>query len=101
MTDEIYILKLYITGHTARSEEAIRNMRRICEGELQGQYDLEIIDVLENTPLAENEKILATPMVIRKLPPPIRRIVGDLSDREKVLLGLDIQPREQTGGTGS
>ncbi len=85
-----YLLKLYITGQTPRSKKAIANMRRICEEELRGQYDLVIIDVLERPQLAEDEKILATPTLIKELPLPLRRIIGDLSNTERVLLGLDL-----------
>jgi circadian clock protein KaiB len=87
-----YLLKLYITGQTSRSERAIANLRRICNEELGGQYDMVIIDILERPQLAEDEKIIATPALIKQLPPPLRRIIGDLSDTEKVLLGLDLQP---------
>jgi len=69
------------------------NLRRICEQELAGQYELQIIDVLENPQLAEDEKILATPTLIKQLPPPLRRVIGDLSDTEKVLLGLEVRAR--------
>ena len=86
-----FTLKLYVTGQTSKSERAIANMRRICEEELKGQYELVIIDVLERPQLAEDEKILATPALIKELPPPLRRVIGDLSDTDKVLLGLDIQ----------
>lgn len=89
-----YIIKLYITGQTARSLRAIENLRRICDTELGGRYDLVVIDVLERPQLAEDEKILATPMVVKELPPPIRRIIGDLSDTERVLLGLDLRPSQ-------
>jgi circadian clock protein KaiB len=87
-----YLLKLYVTGRTPRSERAVANLRRICEEELHGRYELQIIDVLEQPQLAEDEKILATPTLIKRLPPPLRRVIGDLSDREKVLLGLDVRP---------
>lgn len=87
-----YLLKLYVTGSTPRAEQAIGNLRRICEEELRGEYELEIIDVLENPQLAEDEKILATPTLIKSLPLPLRRVIGDLSDRDKVLLGLDVLP---------
>lgn len=85
-------LKLYITGRTSRSENAISNLQRICSEELTNNYVLQIIDVLEQPQLAEDEKILATPTLIKELPPPLRRIIGDLSNSEKVLLGLDLQP---------
>ena len=84
------MLKLYVTGQTPKSERAIENLRRICEQELEGQYELVVIDVLERPQLAEDEKIMATPMVTKELPPPLRRIIGDLTDSEKVLLGLDL-----------
>lgn len=87
-----YLLKLYVTGKTPRSEKAIANLRQICEQELANQYEMIIIDVLERPQLAEEEKILATPTLIKQLPPPLRRIIGDLSDKEKVLLGLDLLP---------
>ena len=85
-------LKLYITGRTPRSQLAISNMDHICKKGLGDQYELVVIDVLENPQLAEDEKILATPTLIKELPPPLRRLIGDLSDKDKVLLGLDLQP---------
>ena len=88
-----YILKLYITGRTPRSERAITNLKEICTDELSGQYELRVIDVLESPQLAEEDRILATPTLIKALPPPIRRIIGDLSDKEKVLLGLDLKSK--------
>lgn len=86
-----FILKLYVTGATPRAQTAIANLRRICEQELGGQYELQIIDVLEHPQLAEDDKILATPTLIKQLPPPLRKVIGDLSDKEKVLLGLELQ----------
>lgn len=87
-----YVLRLYVSGSSPRAQLAIDNLRRICEQELRGQYALEIIDVLENPQIAEDEKILATPTLIKQLPPPLRRVIGDLSDKEKVLLGLEVRP---------
>lgn len=87
-----FVLKLYITGQTPRSQRAIATLQRICEEELEGRYELIIIDVLERPQLAEDEKIMATPTLVRVLPPPLRRIIGDLSNVEQVLLGLDIEP---------
>ena len=81
-----------MTGASSRTGTAIANLQRICEQELGGQYDLEIIDVLEFPDLAEEAKILATPTLIKSLPPPLRRVIGDLSDTEKVLLGLEVHP---------
>lgn len=82
-----------MTGESTRSGTAIANLRRICEEELAGLYDLEIIDVLEFPELAEDARILATPTLIKSLPPPLRRVIGDLSDKEKVLLGLQVQAK--------
>ena len=92
-----FLLKLYITGQTPKSQRAIANLRRLCDEELQGQYELDIIDILERPQLAEDEKILATPTLAKELPPPLRRIIGDLSDKDKVLLGLDLQPYTEEG----
>ena len=90
-----YLLKLFVTGKTARAELAIANLRRICEEEFPDEYELMVIDILLRPQLAEDEKILATPTVIKELPLPIRRIIGDLSEKEKVLLGLDLVARER------
>lgn len=92
-SEETYLLKLYVTGRTPRAERAIENLKRICEEDLRGRYDLQVIDILEQPHLAEDERILATPTLIKQLPPPLRRVIGDLSDKEKVLLGLDLRPR--------
>lgn len=86
-----YLLKLYVTGQSPRARIAIENLERLCREELAGQYELQIIDVLEHPELAENDRILATPTLIKQLPPPLRRVIGDLSDKEKVLLGLDVK----------
>lgn len=83
-------------GYTAKSRMAITNLQNICDDELKGQYELTVINVLERPQLAEDEKIIATPTLVRVLPEPIRRIIGDLSNVEKVLLGLDILPHEKT-----
>jgi len=96
-------LKLYVTGHTPNSERAVANMKSICKNELEGKYQLTIIDVLERPQLAEDEKILATPTLIKALPPPLARVIGDLSDIEKVLVGLNMEPiqkSEKKGGSG-
>ncbi len=86
-----YLLRLFVTGASSRAATAISNLRRICESELEGRYDLEIIDVLEFPELAEDARILATPTLIKSLPLPLRRVIGDLSDTEKVLLGLQLE----------
>ena len=85
-----YVLKLYITGHTSASRYALSNVKQICENELKGRYDLVVIDVLKDPQLAEDDKIIATPTLVRRLPSPLRKIIGDLSNTEKVLLGLDL-----------
>lgn len=88
-------LRLYVTGRTPQSQRAIENLREICESALADRYEIEVIDVLEHPTLAENEKILATPTLVKRLPEPVRKIIGDLSDREKVLLGLDLEKLDQ------
>ena len=89
-----YVLRLYVTGATARSRRAIMNLDDICRQYLKGHYDLEIVDVFQKPTLAKDEQIVAAPTLIKKLPLPIRRIVGDLSDREAVLLGLDLKRKQ-------
>ena len=86
-----YILTLYVTGTSPRTKIAIDNLNRICKADLDGRYELEIVDVLENPQRAEDERILATPTLIKNLPPPLRRVIGDLSDKDKVLLGLEVR----------
>lgn len=95
-----YVLRLFINGRTSRSVRAIENLRSICERELEGRYDLKIVDVLERPEIAEEEKILATPLLVREAPLPRRRIIGDLSDRDRVLEGLDLFPsgERRSGG---
>ena len=87
---ETYILKLYVAGNTPNSIRALKTLNNILEREFQGVYALKVIDVLKNPQLAEEDKILATPTLAKILPPPVRKIIGDLSDREKVLIGLDL-----------
>ena len=86
-------LRLYVAGQTPRSVTAFRNLKEICEEYLKGQYHIEVIDLMENPTLARGDQILAVPTLVRKLPQPIRKIIGDLSNTERVLVGLDIQPR--------
>ena len=85
-----YILKLYVAGNTSNSVRALKTLKNILEEDFQGVYALKVIDVLKNPQLAEEDKILATPTLSKVLPPPVRKIIGDLSDREKVLIGLDL-----------
>lgn len=89
-----FVLKLFITGRSTRSESAIRTLHRLCQEELGGEFELVVVDVLEQPEEAEKGRILATPTVVKELPPPIRKVIGDLSDKEKVLIGLDLQPVE-------
>jgi circadian clock protein KaiB len=86
-----YVLRLYITGTTPHSMRAIVNIRKICEEHLQGRYDLEVIDISKRPTLAEGEQIIAAPTLIKQLPLPLRRFIGDLSQTERILLGLDLR----------
>ena len=88
---EKYILRLYITGTTSRSALALTNLKKICEEYLEGRYELEVIDLYRMPSLAKDEQIIAAPTLIKKLPLPFRRIIGDMSDVEKVLMGLDLR----------
>jgi len=90
---EKYVLRLYITGMTIRSSEAIQNLRAICETYLKGRYELEVVDISQNTNMAQDEQIIAAPTLLKKLPLPLRRLVGDLSNKERVLVGLDLRPK--------
>jgi circadian clock protein KaiB len=92
---EKYILRLYVAGLTLRSQTAIKNIKKICEEHLKGRYDLEVIDVYQKPVLAKGEQIIAAPTLIKKLPLPLRRFIGDLSDSERILLGLDLRPKKQ------
>jgi circadian clock protein KaiB len=88
-----HYLRLYVAGHTARSTAAISNLRRVCETHLAGRYEIEVIDLLETPRLAAGDQILAVPTLVRRLPVPLKRIIGDLSNTERVLVGLDIRTR--------
>jgi len=93
---ERYLLRLYVAGTTPRSNRAIVNIRRICEEHLKGRYELEVVDVVKNPRLAAGEQIIAAPTLVKKLPLPLRRFIGDLSETERILLGLDLRRREGT-----
>jgi circadian clock protein KaiB len=95
---ERWVLRLYIAGKSSRAVTALRNLRVICEDQLNGRYRIEVIDLLKNPRLARDNQILAVPTLVRKLPLPVRNIIGDLSDTERVLVGLDI--RERSAGRG-
>ena len=86
-------LKLYIAGYTPRAVRTLDNLKRVCEEHLQGQYKIEVVDLLRNPRLARGDQIVAVPTLVRKLPQPVRKIIGDLSNRERVLVGLDLRPR--------
>ena len=88
-----YVLRLYVTGTTGKSVRAIQNVRRICEEHLNGLYDLEVVDIYKNLPLARGDQIIAAPTLIKRIPSPLRRLIGDMSDEQRVLVGLDIRPR--------
>jgi circadian clock protein KaiB len=91
-SDGKYILRLYITGMTTRSARAIENLQMFCEKHLAGRYELQVIDVYQQPELASSEQIVAVPTLIKKLPLPLRRLIGDMSDEERVLVGLNILP---------
>jgi circadian clock protein KaiB len=91
--NEKYILRLYITGLTPRSTKAIQNIKKICEENLKGRYELEVIDIYQQPVLAKDEQIIAAPTLFKKLPLPLRRLVGDMSDKERILVGLDLRPK--------
>ncbi len=93
--DQHYVLRLYVTGMTERSSRAIRNLTRICEEQLTGTYDLKVIDLYDEPSAAVRAGIAATPTVVKSLPLPVRRMIGDLSDQEAVLRGLDLRPNIQ------
>ncbi len=93
-------LRLYVVGQTPNSMRALENLKRICEEQLVGQYDLRVIDVLKEPQLAEEDKIIATPTLVKDLPPPLRKVIGDLSDRDKVLVGLDVVGAEHEDNLG-
>lgn len=90
-----YILKLYTTGQTPNSIRAFENLKKICEEELNEEYEIKVIDILKEPQLAEDDRIIATPTLVKSLPAPLNKIIGDLSNREKCLLGLDIIPKKQ------
>ena len=90
----IWALRLYVAGQTPKSVTALGNLKRLCETHLAGRYKIEIVDLLKNPRLAAGDQILAVPTLVRKLPVPIKKIIGDLSNEERVLVGLDVQPVE-------
>ncbi len=93
LDEGVWNLRLYVAGQTAKSIKAFANLKKICEEHLAGKYTIEVIDLSANPRLAKGDQILALPTLVRKLPPPLRKIIGDLSDSERVLVGLDLRPR--------
>jgi len=93
---DFFDLRLYVAGQSARSLAALANLNRICEEHLGGRYRIEVIDLLERPQLAQGDQILALPTLVRRLPEPIRKLVGDLSDTERTLVGLDLRPRQES-----
>lgn len=94
MNAESYVLRLFVSGMTPRSARAIENVRAVCEQYLQGRYDLEVIDIYQQPALAQREQIIAAPTLIKKLPLPLRQVIGDMSSTERLLIGLDLRRSE-------
>ena len=96
MTDEAQVdrwqLRLYVAGHTPKSVRALANLKALCEEHLAGEYTIEVVDLVKSPQLAEGDQIVAVPTLVRQLPPPLKRIIGDLSNTEKILVGLDLRP---------
>jgi circadian clock protein KaiB len=88
-------LRLYVAGETTRSTAALENLRKVCEEHLEGRYSIEVVDLLRHPQLARGDQIVAVPTLVRKLPPPMKKIIGDLSRSERLLVGLDLRPRER------
>jgi len=91
-----HVLRLYVNGTTGKSVRAIENVRRICEEHLAGTYELEVVDLYKNLPLARGDQIIAAPTLIKRLPLPLRRLIGDMSDESRVLVGLDVRPARKS-----
>ncbi len=92
---ERYLLRLYVTGMTPKSTAAIQNVKKICEEHLKDRYDLEIIDIYQQPTLAKGEQIIAAPTLIKKIPLPLRKFIGDMANTERILLGLDLRPKKK------
>lgn len=90
---EVWKLRLYVVGQTPRAVAAFANLKRLCEKHLPGRYEIEVVDLLENPRLAADDQIIAVPTLVRRLPPPMKKIIGDLSNEVRVLVGLDLLPR--------
>jgi circadian clock protein KaiB len=90
-----YVLRLYIAGTSSKSMRAVANIKEICESSLKNRYDLEVIDIYQQPVLTKGEQIIAAPTLVKKLPLPLRKFIGDMSDTERILIGLDLRPRDQ------
>ncbi len=93
---EKYVLRLYVSGMSPHSVKAVENIKKICEENLKGRYELEVIDIFQQPQFVKKEELLAAPTLIRKLPLPLRRLIGDMSDKERILVGLDLIPKKKT-----
>jgi circadian clock protein KaiB len=94
MPGQKFVLKLYVTGATPRSSRAIENIRNFCEEHLKDRYELEVIDIYQHPELLDKEQVVAAPTLVKQLPPPLRKLIGDMSDEQKILVGLNILPRD-------
>jgi circadian clock protein KaiB len=92
-----YVLRLYVAGATPKSTQAIMNIKKICEDHLKGRYELEVIDIYQQPLLAEGEQIIAAPTLVKKLPPPLRKFIGSMHDVDRILVGLDLKPKDEYG----
>ncbi len=90
-----FVLRLYVSGATSRSSKAVENIRNFCEEHLKGRYELEIVDIYQQPGLLEKDQVIAAPTLIKSLPPPLRKLIGDMSDEEKIMIGLDIKPEKK------
>lgn len=93
--EQRYLLRLYVAGTTPRSARAIANIRKICEEKLQGRYDLEVVDIYQRPDVADGEQIIAVPTLVKRLPLPLRKVIGDLSDKNQVIVGLGLKPKDE------
>ncbi len=96
-TDKQFVLKLYVSGASSRSSKAIENIRNFCEEHLRGRYELEVIDIYQQPKLLEKDQVVAAPTLVKQLPPPLRKLIGDMSSAEKIMIGLNIKPKGRRG----
>ncbi len=96
--DKKFVLKLFVSGASRRSSRAVENIRKFCEEHLKGRYELEVIDIYQQPERLEHEQVIAAPTLVKKLPPPLRKMIGDMSDEEKILIGLNMKPGKEDKG---